>query len=535
MEACHGPQSRALSLQWTHDRAALGVLMAPPVFPGFVVLNSPLRFRLPTQILVALFLVASCVAAPSGGSSSIAGSHRASIGNLVVVRIDSHSTNPPEEALPPSPTNIAQPNTGLGTGMPRPSECSAHIDVRASGSDLTGSFPDLATFPVTFTETGLPPRTQWSVLLLGVQNVSSNASIGFDEPDGSYPYLVGQPAGMYSTTDGAGWVNVTGTAVVVSIHFAPYYWVWFNETGLPEGSNWSVTLNGSTTTSSQSWQSFGLQNGTYGFVVPGANDWHPTPSSGNVTVTGHAVSIGVKWTPIPRFLVAFEASGLPGGTVWSVNLSGSLMNSTSSIIAFTEPNGTYPWSVKSIANYSDNPSTGSVSVNGANTTISVTFDRIAPLTLRAWGNITRSGGGGQYCVGNSGQSDSWPAWTIVNFSARASNGLPPYAFTWTFATGSPSATGSQLTRNFSGYGPWLVNVSVRDAAGANSTTQVSVTYPVVPEPIIVCPPPLLGLPPTAEYAILGGIAVGILVAVVVALIRFRTRHGPPRSPVVPSG
>ena len=73
------------------------------------------------------------------------------------------------------------------------------------------------------------------------------------------------------------------------------------------------------------------------------------------------------------YSVTFPQSGLPAGTSWSVTLNGQTLSSTTSTITFSEPNGTYAYTVGAVNGYTATPSSGSVTVNGVSQTVAITF------------------------------------------------------------------------------------------------------------------------------------------------------------------
>ena len=90
---------------------------------------------------------------------------------------------------------------------------------------------------VTFTETGLPLGTSWSVTLLGVILNSSSDSLNFTDSNGSYPYLVNNISG-FADAPSAGLLTIHGTIVTVAIVFTP------NRTATPgpfglSGNEWN--------------------------------------------------------------------------------------------------------------------------------------------------------------------------------------------------------------------------------------------------------------------------------------------------------
>ncbi|EQD64961.1 hypothetical protein B1B_06545, partial [mine drainage metagenome] len=86
-------------------------------------------------------------------------------------------------------------------------------------------------------------------------------------------------------------------------------------------------------------------NGTYSFTVAAIDGYVATPSSGNVTVVGHAVTAFITYQP--AYTVTFQQYTLPSGTSWSVTLNGTTRSSNPGglTVTFVEPNGTYPFAV----------------------------------------------------------------------------------------------------------------------------------------------------------------------------------------------
>lgn len=68
----------------------------------------------------------------------------------------------------------------------------------------------------------------------------------------------------------------------------PTYTVTFAESGLPNGSIWSVTLAGSTTSSTNPTIAFDKSNGTFAFQVSTPAGYTAAPALGSMTVNGSA-------------------------------------------------------------------------------------------------------------------------------------------------------------------------------------------------------------------------------------------------------
>jgi hypothetical protein len=100
------------------------------------------------------------------------------------------------------------------------SESAFNFSVDQSGlTENTIALTEVA-FGVTFTETGLPANTSWSISLNGAARNSSTSSILFSEPNGTYDYAIGGVTG-YTTSSAGGSVTVNGSSAQVNITFSP--------------------------------------------------------------------------------------------------------------------------------------------------------------------------------------------------------------------------------------------------------------------------------------------------------------------------
>jgi hypothetical protein len=306
----------------------------------------------------------------------------------------------------------------------------AHPSIPSSGSGTEWGHHHPA-YTVTFSESGLPAGTNWSVSLFGDSgrwgwqtNGSSNATIGFSLPNGTYNYSVSNTSNattIFSATPSSGELAVNGSAVTVPVAFSAelLYDVLFVESGLPSGTFWSGELsgfandsgfggngswspfcfgttywNGSTTTE----VAFAVPDGAYNFsignVTNGSALYVPSPASGNVSVNGTAVTVDVSFASVPLYNLTFDETGLPlgapNGTFWYVVISndssGWFFNASSNTsVSFLVPDGVYNFTVSNVsANgsyYVPTPMSGNASVNGSGVAVSVSFARQALYTL----------------------------------------------------------------------------------------------------------------------------------------------------------
>ncbi|MGD0588032.1 MAG: hypothetical protein ABSA63_04485 [Thermoplasmata archaeon] len=239
-----------------------------------------------------------------------------------------------------------------------------------------------ARYTVTFTETGLPSGTSWSVTLNGTPHISTTTQITFSEPNGTYAFTVGSVNG-YKASPSSGSVTLNGAPASKAITFTSVsstnYTVTFSESGLPSGTSWSVKLNGSLNTSTTTTITFMEPNGTYPYAITDISGWHQAtiPYTGTVTVAGKAVTEPTLAFTQVTYSITFTESGLPSGTEWWVNLTdGPTFSSTTDSLSFVEPNGTYDYTAATADKvYAPTVSGGSFGVSGAPVGQSVTFNR----------------------------------------------------------------------------------------------------------------------------------------------------------------
>ncbi|MGA7923661.1 MAG: hypothetical protein WCA77_06765, partial [Thermoplasmata archaeon] len=164
------------------------------------------------------------------------------------------------------------------------------------------------------------------------------------------------------------------------------YTIKFEETGLPSGLTWGVTLtppSGTPVTKTQRTSvsevlSFTHEpDGTYGYkflAVPGYYIRSGADSgTGTVTVNGaNPPEVNTDWTPY-KYTVKFTETGLVKGTSWKVTIDGITHTGTGTTLSFSLPNGTFAFTVTS-SGYSETSNPPSpLTVNGAAVTVKVTF------------------------------------------------------------------------------------------------------------------------------------------------------------------
>ena len=278
----------------------------------------------------------------------------------------------------PNGTNYAFTVAAVTGYSASPSSGTITVNGAAVSQAITFTAVVATTYSVTFSETGLPLGTSWAVTLNGGTTSSSTSTIVFTEVNGTYAYSVGAVSG-YSGSPSTGWLTVSGAGASQAITFTPTtettYTLTFTETGLPGNTTWSVALQGASESSNLTAINFTEPNGTDAFTVGNLSGYAASPSSGNVTVSGSAVTQPIVFTPVSvngSFQVTFDERRLPSGMPWTATLAGVSETSTGTFVAFSEPNGSYGF-VISAAGYLASPPRGTVRVAGTDLTIQVVF------------------------------------------------------------------------------------------------------------------------------------------------------------------
>ncbi len=284
----------------------------------------------------------------------------------------SGDSNPLEFMVQPNATVPYQYSVS-SSGTYFPSPAAGNVTVGPNGTTVYITYtanPPL--YGLEFTENGLPLGTSWSVFVGGAVRTTTGGWLQFDEPNGSYFYVVTGGRAGYSLPSSEGWVLVSGQSTQVYLNFSgpAWYVVTFNDgNDLPSGTNWSVGVNGS-------WQyaqapvstlSFGEPNGTYFFQINGNGTYAAVNVSGLFVVAGANLTVIVTFVRIVTYPVTFQETGLPSGWSWSVNLSGQWAGTNSNTIVIDDPNGTYwyeAFASYGLTTYFPTPNNGTVIVAG---------------------------------------------------------------------------------------------------------------------------------------------------------------------------
>jgi hypothetical protein len=234
----------------------------------------------------------------------------------------------------------------------------------ASGSGTLGVLYNFSG--VGFLNLTVPTRSPATVLVDGRALPFQGGWANLTLPVGSHSlYLQGftNASDDFAITPGATTAVNLSAAGLVTV----------NESGLPRGTSWEVTVNGTQIGTSSDNLSANLANGTYPVTYPSVPGFNLVGSNpGSITVPG--VSRISLVFALVTYAVTFTESGLPPSTPWWVNASGSVVQSTGTSLQVTAPNGSTAYEVGSLYEFLANTSAGTIIVlAGVVSPIAVSF------------------------------------------------------------------------------------------------------------------------------------------------------------------
>ena len=249
----------------------------------------------------------------------------------------------------------------------------------SSTVSILSSTHDLTFYNVQFSENGLPAGTTWNISIAGRHFTSDSNVISVPLTPAEYTYSATNSNSSFLPVNGAFTVS---SNMIINVQFQEkMYQVTFTETGLPSGTTWYLNLsNGQSFQSTTDKISFSETNGSYTYTVSSmeGSTYSSSLSSGKFTISGSTYSSSVIFSEI-TYQVTFTETGLPSGTTWYLNLSnGQFFQSTTDKISFSEPNGSYTYTVSSMegSTYSSSLSSGTFKITGSPYSLPVTFSEV---------------------------------------------------------------------------------------------------------------------------------------------------------------
>ncbi|MCL4341190.1 MAG: thermopsin [Candidatus Thermoplasmatota archaeon] len=185
-----------------------------------------------------------------------------------------------------------------------------------------------------------------SILAPGYQSGSINVN------DAS----IGYTGGRANITLAAGRYNLTLVSGGSTFHFhnvsvspgnstflttEKFYTIRINETGLPAGDSWAISINGTVYRSVEQNISVLEINGTYNLSVLSVPGYRPQQYYYEVSVDGSNVSVNLAFSVI-RYQVTFVLVGSRNPQEWNVSIVGNgILGTSSTSLTVYLPNGTY--------------------------------------------------------------------------------------------------------------------------------------------------------------------------------------------------
>jgi len=163
----------------------------------------------------------------------------------------------------------------------------------------------------------------------------------------------------------------------------------FDESGLPDGANWSVSLNNMSLASNTSVVPFTGADGPFQYLIHHVPGYTVTPRIGNFTVSGSNVTVDVTFAPV-TFAASFNESGLPANSNWSVVLGEATLSGINASHSFDVKNGTYNFTVNPPVEFRVVPSNGSLTINGTDRTVSLVFTALPTVSTLTYLGLTVS-------------------------------------------------------------------------------------------------------------------------------------------------
>jgi hypothetical protein len=237
-----------------------------------------------------------------------------------------------------------------------------------------------AQHQVTFVQSGLPSGMPWGVVVNGVRWTTGGLVVVIDSGNNaseSYVYTALAVAGYsVAPSSGAGSIGLAGAPTTVSIVYSRIptstYTVAFDQTGLPLGTPWSVTVNGSTVSSTNGTAVFILPSGNYSYSVGAIPGYTVAPNGGEVSVANGVTTVSLQFTAVVYRTTVVE-SGLPAGTSWSISIGGNDTTGSASNVTTALTNGSYTVVPGAVSGYTVTPTSTDLVVAGGPVTLFLVY------------------------------------------------------------------------------------------------------------------------------------------------------------------
>ncbi len=221
------------------------------------------------------------------------------------------------------------------------------------------------------------PEPSWQLSSQMANNaITSNSSVTGVSSGRGVPDIAADGANMsifITTSSGSGYQELWGTSVASPL-MAGVVATIDNYMGSNEGFMNPLVYKLGQAQANGSYASappfYFIYNGSNG-AFTSADGYSLVVGWGSINAYNFVLASG--GTAATTYTVTFTESGLASGTTWSVTLNGTTSSSSTSTISFSEPDGSYSYSIGSVSGYTASPSSGTITVNGANVNQAITF------------------------------------------------------------------------------------------------------------------------------------------------------------------
>ena len=196
-----------------------------------------------------------------------------------------------------------------------------------------------------------------------------------------------------------------------------------------------------------------------------------------VVVVGGLYAAGVftskSSSSAKTYTVTFVESGLTGSYTWRVVLGGTSHSSTTSTITFSEPNGTsYAFTVAAVTSYSASPSSGTITVSGANVAQAITFTKQATYSVEFTESGLPPGTSWSVTLNGGTMSSTTSTITFTEANGTSSFSVSATGYTANPASGSIVVNGADLTEPiaFTAVPPGVYTVTFTETGLASGTS-----------------------------------------------------------------
>jgi Thermopsin/Periplasmic copper-binding protein (NosD) len=150
--------------------------------------------------------------------------------------------------------------------------------------------------------------------------------------------------------------------------------VWFYAQGLASGTTWSMTFNGVTQSTTNSWLVFGAAAGAnYTFTTGAVAGYSAVPATGTISLPAGTSSVSETVTFSALYTVIVTEKGLPKGTTWTATVAGVNVTGNTTTLMVGVPAGVFAFQVAA-SGYVAAPPNGTINVGASPTyNLYVTF------------------------------------------------------------------------------------------------------------------------------------------------------------------